>query len=65
MPKIIIDKDKCIGCGACTSVWDNIEIKETKGGFKAVAKKAEIDKKDMGVAKESADICPVDAIKIR
>ena len=39
MVKIIIDKEKCIGCAACTSVCDNFEIKDGK----AYAKETEVD----------------------
>lgn len=56
--KITIDKEKCIGCGACTSVSDNFEIKDGK----AIVKNSE--PKDIKKDKEAADICPVKAIKI-
>lgn len=65
MPEITINQEKCIGCGACTSVWDNFEVKETDQGFKAVVKKSKIEKKELELAKESAEICPVDAIIIK
>jgi len=55
MVKITVDKEKCIGCGACTSVSDNFEIK-------AVVKNSEPE--DIKKDKEAADICPVKAIKI-
>jgi len=59
MVKIEIDKEACIGCGACTAACDNFEIEEGK----AVAKKTEVD--DIGCNQEAADVCPVDAIKIK
>ena len=56
--KVKVDKEKCIGCGACAAVCSDVfEMKEGK----AVAKEAETDKE---CAKEAADTCPVDAIKI-
>lgn len=59
MVKIIIDKEKCIGCAACTSVCDNFEMKDGK----AHAKKTEVD--EAGCNKEAVDICPVQAISIK
>jgi ferredoxin len=58
MVKIEIDKEKCIGCGACASACDNFELREGK----AHAKKAEVD--EIGCNQEAADACPVEAIKI-
>ncbi|MBW2981562.1 ferredoxin [Candidatus Woesearchaeota archaeon] len=56
--KIEVDKEKCIGCGACAAQCSNFDIKEGK----AVAKKKEVDK--IGCNQEAADICPVEAIKV-
>ena len=56
--RIEVDKEKCIGCGACAAQCDNFEM----DGDKAVPKKAEVD--DIGCNKDAKDACPVDAIKI-
>ncbi|MFH2027699.1 MAG: ferredoxin [Nanoarchaeota archaeon] len=56
--KVEVDKDSCIGCGACTSC-DNFEISDDN---KASPKEKEVE--DIGCNQEAADICPVDAIKI-
>ncbi|MBD3355466.1 ferredoxin [Candidatus Woesearchaeota archaeon] len=61
MPRynVKVDKEKCIGCGACTAVCGDVfEIKDTK----AFAKEPETDKE---CAKEGADACPVDAITVK
>jgi len=58
MIKIEVDKEKCIGCGACAAACDNFELEEGK----AKAKKAEVE--ELGCNQEAADACPVEAIKI-
>ncbi len=58
--KIEVDKDKCIGCGACTAQC--ADMFEMNDDGKAQPKKSEVD--DAGCAKEAEDICPVDAIKV-
>ena len=55
--KIVIDKEKCLGCGVCTQC-DNFEMKDGK----SVTKKSEIE--ELGCNQNAVDICPVDAIKI-
>ncbi|MBR9691603.1 ferredoxin [Candidatus Woesearchaeota archaeon] len=57
--KITIDKEKCIGCGACVATCDNYELKDGK----AIAKKTEV--KELGCNQEAADSCPVDAITVK
>ena len=56
--KIEIDKEKCIGCGACVATCDNFELEDGK----AHAKQSEIE--EIGCNQEGADVCPVEAIKI-
>ena len=59
MSKMVkIDKEKCIGCGACESACGKV--------FKLVGGKAEVtdaNSKEKCV-KEAKDICPVDAISV-
>ena len=57
--KITVDKEKCLGCGACVAQCDNFEMKEDK----AVAKKSEVE--EIGCNQEAADVCPVEAIIIK
>ncbi len=56
---IRVDKEKCIGCGACAVNCNNFEMKEDK----AVAKETEVE--ELGCNQEAVDICPVDAIIIK
>jgi len=53
-----VDKNKCIGCGACASICE--EVFEMKNG-KSSVKKGQEKSKIPGV-KEAADSCPVNAI---
>lgn len=60
MSKIEFNEEECIGCGACTSVYDNWIMK----GDKAKPKKIEISDSELKSNKEAEDICPVNCIKI-
>ena len=51
-----IDKEKCIGCGACESLCPD--------GFKMVDGKAEVKNPKAKCVKEAIDSCPVQAIKL-
>ena len=55
--KVSVDKEKCIGCGACVSVCPDVFEMGDEG--KSEAKKKECD---LDCCKEAKDICPVDAI---
>lgn len=55
MAKVKIDKEKCIGCGACESLCpEAFKIEGGKAKFQGSGKEKCI--------KESVDICPVQAI---
>ena len=56
--QVSVDQDKCIGCGACTEICDNFELKEGKSS----PKKAVID--EIGCSGEAKDGCPVKAISV-
>jgi ferredoxin len=60
MVKISVDKEKCIGCGACVSICPS--------GFKMVDGKAQEKAKEVKKAtceKDAAESCPVQAIIIK
>jgi ferredoxin len=57
---VSVDKNKCIGCGSCAAVCE--EVFEMKDG-KAIIKKGK-EKSKIPCVKEATESCPVDAIKI-
>ena len=59
MAKIMVDQDKCIGCGACAATCPG-SFKMAGGKAKAV--KSEIE--ELTCEKEAAAGCPVDAISV-
>lgn len=57
---ISIDKEKCIGCGLCASICENVfEMKDGKAHVKKAQEKSKIP-----CVKEAIDSCPVTAIKV-
>jgi len=57
--KLVQDREECIGCGGCSAICDNWELKDDG---KASPKKKEVD--ELGCNQEAADVCPVQCIKI-
>jgi ferredoxin len=56
---VIVDKETCIGCGACASICEEV--------FQIVDGKAHVikgkEKSNAPCVKEAIDSCPVSAIK--
>jgi ferredoxin len=61
MPKVWVDKDLCIGCGLCASMLP--EVFEIEDDGKAIVKNE--DGADLKKIKEVANMCPVNAIKVK
>ena len=58
MSKVIVDQEKCIGCGACVAIDpENFDFNED--GISTVIKEEATDR-----AKEAEEACPVYAIDI-
>lgn len=63
MAKILLDKNTCIGCGACVAVAP--ELFELDEDNKAEAKIiGELEDEELKKAKEAEETCPVQAIKV-
>jgi len=71
--KVEFDRELCIGALACTAIapdfWPRSKdgkVDLTGAVFNEETKKweLEIEEKDFEINKESADVCPVEAIKI-
>jgi len=70
MPKIIHEKDKCIGCGACAAVCPNFwemgdDGKSKLKGAKKVGKNFELKVKDAACNKDAESTCPVQCIHLK
>ncbi len=66
MPKIIIEREKCIGCGTCVTVCP-MHFKMAEDGL-AKIKDGEEDEKNIeesGCSKEAAQSCPVQCIHVK
>ena len=69
MPKIIHERENCIGCGACVSIcskyWDmGDDGKSLLKNAVNNGKKYEIETNSIGCNQDAADSCPVHCILI-
>ena len=68
--KIIHDRSKCIGCGACVNICSKyFEMSENgkaclKNAKELGGEKYELEVEDVGCAQEAADSCPGGCIHI-
>lgn len=67
--KVILDREKCIGCGSCVSAcsehWEmaedgKVNLKDSKEEGDQQFKEME----EVGCNKQAANLCPTQAIKI-
>jgi len=59
--KVIVKKDKCIGCGRCTEICPNGFVLNEEGKADFVV---EITPENIACAKKAADECPQEAIEV-
>jgi len=59
MAKVSVDKNKCIGCGACVAICEKTFV--LSGG----KVKVKAQPKSITCEKEAADSCPVEAISVQ
>jgi ferredoxin len=66
MPKIILDKSKCIGCGTCWALCDKFfeAGDDNKSNLKGSSDGQEKEVQEIGCAKAAIDTCPVQCIKV-
>jgi ferredoxin len=70
MAKIILEREKCIGCGSCQALCPKYFklIEDGKShliGSKKNSKNEELEVEKVDCIKEAAEACPVQIIKIK
>jgi ferredoxin len=73
MPKIIHQRKKCIGCGACAATCPDFFEMSKKDGFATlkgskkigVGEEFELNIDKIDCVKDAAEMCPVKIIKIK
>lgn len=60
--KVNVNKDACIGCGACAAICDTVFELDDEG--LSVAKKEEVAAEDEQAVRDSAESCPTGAIEV-
>ena len=61
MKKVTVDKDLCIGCGACTGIASDVFALGDDGKAEATG---EVTADNEGAVDEAAAGCPVQAISV-
>lgn len=61
--KIVVNKDACIGCGACAAICD--EVFEIDDDGLSNAKVSEINEELEQEVRDASDSCPTGAIDIQ
>ncbi|MDO8524343.1 MAG: ferredoxin [bacterium] len=66
MPKIKLDKSKCIGCGTCWVLCDKFFSAgdDNKSTLKGSSNGQELEVDEIGCAQVAVDTCPTQCIKI-
>ena len=59
--KVKVNKDACIGCGACNAICSNVFDFDDAEGH-AVVKVEQVEEKDEAAVTEAVEGCPTSAI---
>ena len=60
--KVKVNKEACIGCGACAAICDNVFEIDDEG--LSVVKDEEVKDEDKQAVIDSAESCPTGAIEV-
>ena len=60
--KAIVNKEACIGCGACAAICDTVFEIDDEG--LSEVKKEDVSKEEEQAVRDAADSCPTGAIEI-
>lgn len=60
--KVKVNRDACIGCGACQAIAPEVFELDDEGI--SVAKKEEVPKDEEENAKDASESCPTEAIEV-
>ena len=60
--KVVLNRDACIGCGACAALCENIF--EIDNEWLSVVKKQEVEGEDIELARDAIESCPTGAIEL-
>ncbi len=61
--KVNVNKDVCIGCGACAAICD--EVFEISDDGLSSVKKEEVSAEKEQEVRDAADACPTGAIEVK
>lgn len=61
--KINVNKEACIGCGACAAICD--EVFELDDDGLSTAKVKEVPEKNEQEVRDAADACPTGAVEVQ
>ncbi len=61
--KVIVQDEKCLGCGSCVSLTDQKIFDYNEDGRASVVQE-DLSEQDLELVKQAMDYCPTDAIEI-
>ena len=60
--KVVLNRDACIGCGACAALCENIFEIDNEGLSKVI--KENVEGEDIELARDAIESCPTGAIAL-